>query len=237
MRGVVVGGPRNFVLMHELAKATPRSPKELLVQVHACALTRSDLSRCLGLVESQTSLEYVIPGREFSGTVVTESDRFRQGQRVFGVLSPAFDQGAMAEFVLTDQDSIAIVPDSLDLSCAAAIPLAGISAVQACKQLQKDSSVLVLGADSWEGLIASFWVKLILGADLTIGIEGQDDEARYRKALGVLHCQVHRLGLSSALPKGFDLILDCIGGKEVWQQARDCLVSGGEFVTLFGDQS
>lgn len=111
-------------------------------------------------------------GCDFAGDIVGIGGgdaRYHVGQRVFGSL-PAFErQGALAELICVGPDHFAALPDALDYAAAAALPVAGGTAVQALEDhaaLRAGQLLLVTGA---AGGVGHFAIQLgkHLGAVVT----------------------------------------------------------------------
>src|SRR5687767_7910958 len=95
--------------------------RQVLVRVHAAGLNRADLLQARGLYPPPAGYSPNIPGLEFAGEIASigeEVSRWAIGDRVFGITAGE----AQAEYVLTDESSLARVPDRLTLSEAAAVP-------------------------------------------------------------------------------------------------------------------
>jgi NADPH:quinone reductase-like Zn-dependent oxidoreductase len=113
-----------------------------------------------------TILGTAIAGRVAAvGKAVTQ---FQPGDEVFGDLSES-GFGGFAEYVSAPEDALALKPSNLSFEAAASIPVSGLAALQALRdvgQLQAGQKVLVLGAS---GGVGSFAVPIAkaLGADVT----------------------------------------------------------------------
>ncbi|WP_199711319.1 NADP-dependent oxidoreductase [Tessaracoccus antarcticus] len=141
------GGPQELVV--ETVALPPLGPDEVLVAVHAVAITFTELE----WDESWTHAP-VIPGHEFSGVVeATGADvsTAEVGDPVFGLIR--FDrQGAAADYVAVPARDISRKPESLSHTETAALPLAGLTAWQGLFDLAKvqpGERVLVLGGGWW----------------------------------------------------------------------------------------
>jgi NADPH:quinone reductase-like Zn-dependent oxidoreductase len=116
----------------------------VLVRVHASSVNPVDNSIAAGLLAQMgVQHEYpVILGRDYAGAVehtgAAVSD-YKPGDHVFGFLlhaNPTARDGAWGELITVTEDlSIAPVPDGLDLAAAGAAALAGITAITAIDAL------------------------------------------------------------------------------------------------------
>ena len=113
-----------------------------------------------------TILGSAIAGQvEAVGKAVTQ---FQPGDEVFGDLSES-GFGGFAEYACAPEAALALKPSNLSFEAAATIPVSGLAALQALRdvgQIQTGQKVLVLGAS---GGVGSFAVQIAkaLGADVT----------------------------------------------------------------------
>jgi NADPH:quinone reductase-like Zn-dependent oxidoreductase len=147
---------------------------EFKVRVHAAGLNPLDWKIRAGHLARVPRFERPPRGVgvEFAGVIVGVgggATRHFVGQRVFGALPPTRRQGSFAEFVAVSGDHLAAIPDGVDFDAAAALPVAGGTAVLALEDhaaLQPGAQVLITGAG---GGVGHFAVQLAkhLGATVT----------------------------------------------------------------------
>jgi NADPH:quinone reductase-like Zn-dependent oxidoreductase len=116
---------------------------EVLVRVHAAAITRDEL-------EWPTDRLPAIPSYELSGVIV---DR---GEEVYG-LTPFDRDGVAAEYAVVPLAVLAPKPSSLSHVEAAALPMPGLTAWQALfdhGRLQRGERVIITGATGGVGHLA-----------------------------------------------------------------------------------
>ena len=126
--------------LDEVALPQPR-PGQVLVRVHAAAITRAEL-------EWPADRLPAIPSYELSGVVAGDSDGFSAGEDVFA-LTPFDRDGVAADYALVPVEVLAPKPGSLSHIQAAALPMPGLSAWQALivhGRLQAGDRVGVTGA-------------------------------------------------------------------------------------------
>ncbi|MFK7957441.1 MAG: NAD(P)-dependent alcohol dehydrogenase [Lysobacterales bacterium] len=152
-------------------------------------------------------------GVDFAGVVdavgvnVTE---FQPGDRVFGGVG-----GAFGEFVVRAQDrAIAHIPEGVSFEQAAAVPIAGVTALQALRQgnLQPGQSVLINGASGGVGTFAVQIAKA-MGADVT----GVCSTRNVEMVLSIGADQVvdYKTADFTTLDERYDLIIDNVGNHSV----------------------
>ena len=107
------------------------------------------------------------PGVDVAGQVVAVGERvtqFKPGEAVFGVC-----KGAFAEYACAPEDRLVLKPESVSFDRAAAVPIAGLTALQGLRDkghLQPGQNVLINGA---AGGVGTFAVQIAksLGANVT----------------------------------------------------------------------
>jgi len=170
-------GSPDVLKLEEVQKPVPQDD-EVLVQVHATSVNAGDwhllrakpfLMRFMGfglIKPKHTILGSDIAGRvEVVGRNVTQ---FQVGDEVFGDLSGC-GFGGFAEYVCARENALALKPANLSFEEAAAVPSAGVTALQGLRekgQIKLGQKVLINGAS---GGIGTFAVQLAkaFGADVT----------------------------------------------------------------------
>src|SRR6185437_15067784 len=125
--------PQGLVL-EEVARPEP-GPGEVLVRVHAAAITRDELAWPVDRLPA-------IPSYELSGVVVDS------GEEVYA-LTPFDRNGVAAEYAVVPADVLAPKPSRLSHVEAAGLPMGGLSAWQALfvhGRLSRGERVLITGA-------------------------------------------------------------------------------------------
>jgi NADPH:quinone reductase-like Zn-dependent oxidoreductase len=210
------GGPEGSRLMNVPAP-TP-GPRDILVKVRAAGLNPVDFKFRQGKLRPilRPKLPFVL-GNELAGEVIavgSDVKRFRVGDRMFARV--AKDRaGAFAEQACVDEDHAAHMPRDLDFTTAAAVPLAGLTALQALRDelgVKPGQRVFISGGAGGVGTFAIQIAKW-LGAHVTT------TASKRGKAL------VRSLGCDDVIDytiedisKGrFDAGFDLIGGKTLEQ--------------------
>jgi NADPH:quinone reductase-like Zn-dependent oxidoreductase len=133
----------------EVEPPQPR-PGQVLVRVHAAAITRDEL-------EWPADRLPAIPSYELSGVVAEDADGFSPGEEVFA-LTPFDRDGVAADYALVPVEVLAPRPRSLSHVQAAALPMPGLSAWQALVvhgRLQSGERVAITGAHGGVGHLAA----------------------------------------------------------------------------------
>lgn len=149
---------------------------KILVEVHSASINQADayvlqgkpfpLRFMTGLFKPKNQ----IFGSDISGVVVNigeEITEFKIGDEVFGELGVTGD-GGYAEYVLASPKLFTKKPNNVSFDDAAAIPMAGLTALQGLKlaEVKENSNVLIYGAS---GGVGTFFIQIAkaLGAHVT----------------------------------------------------------------------
>lgn len=217
---------------------------EVLVKVHAASVNAADWHLMRGdpylarLISPSMSAfrgpKGRIRGRDFAGRVEAvgkEVTRFRPGDEVYGDLDLA--EGAFAEYVCAPADVMETKPTNLTFEQAAAMPLAGKTALMALRdagQLQAGQRVLINGASGGVGTFAVQIAKS-LGADVT-GVCSTRNVDLIR-SLGADHVIDYTQNDFTRDGQQYDLVLDLVGNRSLTEFRRaltptgTLLLSGG----------
>jgi NADPH:quinone reductase-like Zn-dependent oxidoreductase len=134
---------------------------EVLVDVHAASVNAADWKTRAGIYGSQIKLPHV-PGRDFSGVVSAVgqgANDFKVGDAVFAVCEVP-REGAYAEKIAIRQEIVARKPEGLSHAQAAAIALAGLTALISLEEtlkLKAGETILIQGG---AGGVAGFAIQL-----------------------------------------------------------------------------
>ncbi|HJR71219.1 MAG TPA: NAD(P)-dependent alcohol dehydrogenase [Gammaproteobacteria bacterium] len=162
-------GPPDVLKLAEIDKPLPK-PKEVLVRVRAASANPLDWHFIRGEPRAMRLMgkpNNRVPGADFAGQVEAvgaDVTQFRVGDEVFGGCN-----GAFAEYACANSDNLARKPRALSFEQAAAIPVAGCTALMAVRDkggLRPGQSVLVNGAAGGVGTFAVQIAKA-LGANVT----------------------------------------------------------------------
>ena len=207
------GGPE--VLVVERAPVPVAAAGEVVVAVHAAAITFDELTWDETWTRDGVSRTPTIPSHEVSGVVaeigsgVTD---FTIGDEVYGLIG--FDRdGAAADFVAVPAAELAAKPASVTHTVAAALPLAGLTALQALVEhaaVRTGESVLVHGGG---GGVGAFTVQLAaaLGADVTATVRSDTgDLVRGFGAQRVIDVRTEAFDEPGA---AYDVVVDTVGGE------------------------
>jgi NADPH:quinone reductase len=221
-------GPPSVLSLQELS-IPELEPGQALVEVRASAVNPSDVKNLAGLFKASLPR---VPGRDYAGVVVT-GDGW-EGKEVwgsgagFGVIC----DGADAEYVVVNLDSLSEKPAKLSMAQASAVGvpfLTAWSALVDAAAIQAGETVLVTGAQGGVGRAAiqiAHWKRArVIGADRHDGPSEAD---------AFVNVQSEDLS-AEAKPwtdgKGVDLVLDTVGGP-LFEPSLRSLRTGGRQVAI-----
>lgn len=174
-----------------------------------------------------------IPGLDVAGVVVNVGanvTRFKPGDEVFGIA-----RGSFAEYAAAREDKLAHKPDSLTFEQAAAVPISGITALQAvlyAGRVEAGQTVLVIGASGGVGTYAVQLAKAF-GAEVT-GVSSAH-KADLVHSIGADHVLDYARDDFADGTRHYDLILD-IGGNNPLSRLRKALSPKGTLVIVGGEE-
>jgi NADPH:quinone reductase-like Zn-dependent oxidoreductase len=230
--------PEDVLRLGEIDKPTI-GRDEVLVRVRAASIDRGTWHVMAGLPYpiriagfGVRRPKYANPGRSLAGTVeavgagVTD---FKPGDEVFGVCS-----GSLAEYARVGKDKLAPKPANLSFGQAAAVPISGLTALQAVRdrgQVQSGQKVLIVGASGGVGTFAVQIAKAY-GADVTgVCSTAKVDDVR---AIGADHVVDYTREDFADGGQRYDVILD-IGGNASLSRLRRALTPSGTLVIIGGE--
>ncbi len=240
MKAVVMTEDGDRAHFLEIADPVPGAG-QVRVRLAAAGVNPVDGKSALG---AHGNVHYpFVPGTDGAGTVdllgagVT---RFSKGDRVFGRLLVSTGLGTYAEYSVVPEDGVvAAIPAGLDFVNAAAIPVAGLTAMGVLEELglPRGSALLIVGAT---GGVGSFLTQLAARAGLEVVATAAPPFARRMQEFGARHTVDHRSAeplasqVRTARPDGVDALVDLVGDPAFLTPLFDLLPSGGVVVSTAG---
>ncbi|MEL7974459.1 NAD(P)-dependent alcohol dehydrogenase [Isoptericola sp. F-RaC21] len=211
---------------------------EVLVRTHASSIDRGTWHIMSGLPYpirlagfGARRPKYLNPGRALAGTVEAVGaavSGLARGYAVYGTGTSTF-----AEHAVAPADQLAPKPANLSFDQAAAVPVSGLTALQAVREhgrVRAGQRVLVVGAS---GGVGSFAVQIAVADGAAVTAVCSAGKASMVRALGVdAVVDYTREDFVDAGP--FDLVLD-IGGNASLSRLRRALTPRGRLVIVGGE--
>jgi NADPH:quinone reductase-like Zn-dependent oxidoreductase len=229
-----VGDPS---VLHVEDVPEPRPPRgdEMLVRVEASSVNGTDLGLRRGdLAVATWGRLPLVPGFDVAGVVELcgpEVTAFAPGDRVMALLGHS--GGGQAERTVLRQHRAALVPAALTPEQAAALPLAGLTALQALHRAAalharpRGARVLVLGAS---GGIGAYAVQLALLAGARVTGVASGSKLPFVRGLGAVEVVDRRTQDVADDDTRYDVVLDAHGAAS-FTGLRHLLVEDGVMVS------
>ena len=206
---------------------------ELLIKVKASSINPVDYKIRKGNLKLILGSKFpIVLGFDVAGEVVkagSKVSKFKKGDLVYGRLNRKYGR-AYAEYAAGSESVFALKPENISFEEAAAIPLAGLTALQAFTntfKLEKGHQVLINGASGGVGHFAIQIVKL-LEAECTAVCSSS-----HGKMLSESNVEnfidYSREDFKNSV-KEYDVIFDVVG-KESFLTCRHILKPGGVYIT------
>ncbi len=206
---------------------------EVLVRVRAGSLNPKDVLLRKGKFRPLLDRSALprVSGLDMAGVVEKVGagvTAFQPGDAVFGMTN-RFQGGVHAELAVLGQDEIAHMPAGLTFNEAAAMPLAGLTALQAlrdCAGLSVGQRVLINGASGGVGHFA-VQIARIMGCRIT-AVCGEHNLG-FVSGLGAEHPVDYQQTPAPAISGSFDCVFDVFGQYRA-RDFADTLAPGGVYV-------
>jgi NADPH:quinone reductase-like Zn-dependent oxidoreductase len=230
--------PADVLRVTEIDKPTIATD-QVLVRVHAASVDRGTWHIMAGLPYpirlagfGLRHPRYANPGRNLAGTVEVVGAHvttFAPGDAVFGMAT-----STLAEYAVAEPGKLAPKPANVSFDQAAAVPVSGVTALQAVRdhgRIQAGDKVLIIGAS---GGVGSFAVQIAKGIGAEVTGVARTAKLDMVRSLGADHVLDHtREDFADGGPR-FDVILD-IGGNSGLAKLRRALTPRGRLVIVGGE--
>ena len=230
--------PEDLLRFAEVAKPS-MGDDEILVRVRATSVDRGTWHLMAGLPYAMRLAGFGLrrpkalnPGRSLAGTVESvgkDVTGFQTGDDVYGAAT-----GVFAEYAVAGAARLALKPANLSFEQAAAVPISGMTALQAVRdqaRVQAGQKVLIIGASGGVGTFAVQIAKAF-GAEVTgVSSTAKMDLVR---GLGADHVVDYTTDDIADGEHRYDVILD-IGGNRRLSHLRRALTPHGRLVIIGGE--
>ena len=234
-------GSADVLHLAEVEKPVPK-PGEVLLKVHAACINSWDWELLQGTPFANRMMfglfkpkKINILGCDLAGRVEAVGSgvqQFRPGDEVFGELSGS-SWGGFAEYACAPENLLALKPGDMSFSEAAAIPQAGVLALQGLRYrgaVKAGQKVLINGAGGGVGTFAIQMAKAA-GAEVT-GVDSAR-KLELMRSLGADHVIDFKQEDFTKNGQRYDLILDNVLTRSVFEGLRS-LNPGGVYVVVGG---
>src|SRR5712672_4018982 len=230
MKAIVVhqaGGPK--VLKYEDAPRPQPKDDDILIRVIMAGVNPVDVF----IREGRITRFPFIPGMDVAGVVEQAGNKvtkFKRGDAVYAFLSFE-EQGGYAEYVVANQDHVALKPRSIDFEKAGAVPLAATTAWQALVEkagLSAGQTVLIHGGS---GGVGTFAVQIAKARGAKVIATASTANQDLLKQLGADVAVDYTKTKFEDVAKDVDAVLDPVG-KETLARSYGVVKKGGIVMSL-----
>ena len=234
-------GPPDVLELTEVEKPTPKDD-QVLLKVRAASVNSADLHLLRGkpyIARLRLGLRKPkdrVLGCDVAGRVEAVGENvtaFQPGDEVFG--SPFMHgYGAFAECVCVSVDLLAPKPASLSFEQAAAVPLAGSTALQGLRdhgRIGPGQKVLIIGAS---GGVGTFAVQIAKSFDAEVTGVCSMRNVDMVRSLGADHVIDYTQEDFTRSGQKYDLIFDLVGNRSL-SDCRRALIPKGTLVLIGHD--
>jgi alcohol dehydrogenase len=221
--------------LREVTKPTA-GDDEVLIRVRAAGLNPTDYKIRDGM--ARLFWRYDLPlvaGNELSGVVEaagTGVTRFAVGDRVFARVDHQ-KMGAFAEYAVVEESLVGRMPESLDFDEAAALPLAGLTALQALRDQLAVTALDRVFISGGAGGVGTLAIQLAAWMGATVATTASPQGEKLVRSLGAETVVDYQKQKFKDVLRDYDAALDTIGGQDL----RDCfdiLKPGAKTVSIAG---
>ncbi len=211
---------------------------QVLVKVKAASVNPFDVTLRSGKIQQMMPLPFPFTqGGDLAGVVTAVGTGVKDraiGDEVYGTASVANGgSGAMAQFAAANVGNLAGRPNNVSWEEAAALPLAGVSAIQVLEEhmnIQPGQKILIHGGAGGIGSLA-IQVAKMHGAYVATTV--RQDWFEFARGLGADEVIDYKTEEFENRIKDYDAVLDTVGG-EVTNKSLTVLRRGGILVTMIG---
>ncbi|HEV8199723.1 MAG TPA: NAD(P)-dependent alcohol dehydrogenase [Candidatus Polarisedimenticolia bacterium] len=230
-------GTSEVLHLETIEKPVP-ADNQVLVRVHAASVNPLDWHFMRGtpyFMRTMSGLRrpgVTRLGVDFSGTVEAagkDVKRFKPGDDLFGTRTGAFGQ----YIVVREEGAVALKPAAVSFEQAAAVPVAGITALQALRDkghLKAGEKVLINGAS---GGVGTFMVQIARSFDAHVTGVCSGRNAEMVRSLGAEKVIDYTREDFTTTGEHYDLIVDNVGTRPL-NEVRRALTPQGRLVLVGG---
>ena len=234
-------GSADVLQLKEVEKPVPKD-NEILIRVHAASANAYDwrhlradpfLIRLMGA--GLLKPKHKILGADMAGKVEAVGDKvkqFRPGDDVFG----EGGYGGFAEYACVDENRFVLKPADLTFEEAAAVPMAGLTALQGLRDkghIQAGQKVLINGAS---GGVGTFAVQIAKSYEAEVTGVCSTAKMDLVRSIGADHVVDYTREDVTKKGQLFDLIFDNAAFRSI-SKYRRIMAPGGRYVLAGGSMS
>jgi NADPH:quinone reductase-like Zn-dependent oxidoreductase len=209
---------------------------KVFIEVHAASVNPFDVFLTKGGMGEKVPVPFTLGG-DVAGIVQKVGEGVTDlhvGDKVYGqAIILAKGSGSMAEYCVAPTAKVAHVPKSVSMVEAGALPLVGVSAVQALTEhigLQSGQKILIHGG---AGGIGSTAIQLTKSIGAYVVTTVSTDDMDFVKGLGADEVLDYKEQKFEEIVKDMDAVFDTVGG-DTLEKSVDVVKNGGIIVSMKG---
>jgi len=239
-------GSPDVLSLRDVDKPVPK-PDQVLVKMRAASINSWDWDMVRGKpwivrIWGLTGPRNTIPGADIAGVVESVGSRvtkFKPGDEVFGDLCES-GWGAYAEYAAAHEKVFQRKPPGMTFEEAAAIPQAGLMALQGLVDMgkvKKGQKVLMNGAG---GGVGTFVIQIARSVGADVAAVDSGDKLDFLQALGANRVIDYTKEDFTRNGVQYDLIIDVVASRSLYDYKRalnntgQLIIIGGKMSILFG---
>jgi len=235
-------GDASVLHLSEIPEPNP-GPDEVIVEVRAVGINPVDWKSRQGYLEGMIHTVFpAVPAWDVAGVVTrlgADTPEFEVGDEVFAYArKDMLHAGMLAERVAVPVRALARKPVTMSFEEAAAVPLAGLTALRTVRRAEVAAGDRVL-IHNGSGGVGSFAIQLALVAGASVTATASARNHDYLRSLGATPIEYGE-GLAeralAAQPDGYDVVLDYVG-KDAVLASTSLLREGTRLVTIAAGKS
>ncbi len=212
------------------------SDRKVLVEVHSASVNPFDTMVREGYLKDMIPLTLPVTlGGDIAGIVAEVGDgvdNVAVGDKVYGQANVvAGNSGAFADFAVTTAGELARAPSNVDFDHAAALPLVGVSALQALTEhlnLQSGQKLFIHGG---AGGIGSIAIQIAKNIGAYVATTATGEGIAFVKSLGADEVIDYKTEDFADKLKDYDAVFELAGGQD-FDKSLTTLKSGGTAVSM-----
>ena len=218
---------------------------EILIRIRAAGVNPFDMAVIGGYLKDMMEHRFpLVPGADAAGVVEQVGPGVTQwsvGDEVFGQFNkPVAGEGTYADYVVAPaRGLIARKPASIDFAQAAALPTAGLTALESANAVapREGDTVLIVGA---AGGVGSYAVQIAAHRGARVIATGRSGREEYLRSLGAAEVVDYTTSdivetVKSTHPEGIDGLIDVVSrDPATLQRNAEVLRPGGRVASAMG---
>lgn len=207
---------------------------EVLVENMATSINPIDYKARQGLLQGMFQWQFpVVLGWDIAGRIIAVGDDvhdFHVGDAIFARpdIDPIGKNGTYAEYTAVKADKLARKPDNISFEAAAAVPLAGLTALQMLRQLQVKAGQKVL-IQAGAGGVGIYAIQLAKKLGAYVATTASHSNRDFVTSLGADRVIDYHQETIAEVLSDYDAVFDMVGDID---NGIAILKPGGHFVTI-----